>query len=84
MITANSNTQLKSALQFKPESGELAGHTYNITMLVCSNPACDCGFSKINFHKEDAPGIEHPVAVLEANVFEGSLNLPETHPSLSP
>ena len=81
MIVATDHTTLKNALQFRPETGELAGNSYAIFFRVCSNPACDCGFTVLDFHANDDS--EELVSILEANVHERMLKLREESPTIS-
>lgn len=81
MITATPNQPLKNVIEFRPETGELAGHSYAVFFRVCSSPACDCGFTVLNFHATE--GEEGLVGALEANVHERTLKLRDGGPSLS-
>jgi hypothetical protein len=81
MITATPNQPLKNIIEFRPETGELAGHTYGIFLRVCTSPACDCGFTVLNFHATEDEG--ELVGALEANVHERTLKIRNGSPSLS-
>ena len=81
MITITGKTMLKKALQFKPETGELAGKVYDLHFRVCSNPACDCGYGILDFYTEEEE--EVLVAQVGANVKEQTLKLPDGSPTLS-
>lgn len=81
MITATGNTLLQKVLQFRPESGELAGKVYDLNFRVCSNPACDCGYGILDFYTGD--DADSPVAQVETNVKERTLAMPAGSPALS-
>ena len=81
MITAKGNTILKNVIKFEPEIGELAGNSYNVQMLVCGNPACDCGYAEMKFR--NSQNDDEVVAKLNVNVHEKTIQLPKEYPSLS-
>lgn len=81
MISATPNRPLLNVIQFCPETGELAGHTYGIFYMVCDDPTCDCGYAVLKFHSDSEE--EALVGVLEVNVHERTLTLPDECPSLS-